>query len=229
MAIKGKRRTRGGRGVAAPPRPHLVAPRKPFLARTGVRVALLVVLAGLVGAGVLSGLAAQRRADRLQFEREETAKFGTFLENEIQSKALGQSFLTSYLILPELGQAVAEFNQGSLRPRRLARDAEQWEERARAAAERIGELEPELASLREARNLIQRSLLMYAGLARLAGIAGGADEETRAELFAVLEEQLPVAAEVFDSGWRELTNQRDAVGLLVSQPAAPNPLLPDQP
>jgi hypothetical protein len=219
MAIKGKRRTRATRrGIAAAPRPHLVIPKKPLFRRRGVQVTLILILVGLIAGLVWWGLARQRSAGELATEREDTSSFATFVEEVLRRRAVGQPVLTSYLILPDLGTAVAQLRAGQGNEEQLAGQAQGWSTAAAAAAQDIAELEPDLAELREARNLMRRSLELYAGLSDSLAVAAGLEGRPRRELIASIEKQLTAAAQIWDIGWGKVTTVKAQLGILEPAP-----------
>lgn len=218
MAIKGKRRTRGTRrGIASAPRPHLVIPKTPLLRRRGVQVALALFLVAVVGGLVWWGLARQRNARRLAAEREDASSFGTFAEEVLQRRALGQPILTDYLILPDLEAAVAQVRTGRGNEDQLAEQAQAWSAQAADGAQDIAELQPDLPELREARNLMRRSLELYAGAADALAVAARLEGKPQRELAASLQKQLTAAARVWDVGWGKLATVKARLGIL--QPA----------
>lgn len=222
MAIKGRRRARGTRrGVAAAPRPHLVIPKKPLFRRRSVQVTVALILLAGIAALVLVGQANQRRNRREAAEREDASSFGTFVEEALLTNGVGQPFLTSYLILPDLATAVGQLKEGQGNEKRLAEQARSWSEQASDAAATIAKLRPDLGELREARNLLRRSLEMYAGLADSVAVAAGLERKPRRELVASLERQLAAAAEVFDIGWSKLTGVKARLEILEPAPLAP--------
>jgi len=219
MAIKGKRRTRATRrGIAAAPRPHLVIPRKPFFRRRGVQITLGLVLVAGITALVLIGLSTQRRNRQLAAEREDASSFGAFVEESLRQRGVGQPVLTSYLILPDLGAAVGQLKAGQANEEQLVEQAAAWGTAATDAAEDIANLEPELAELKEARNLMRRSLELYAGMADSVAIAARLEGRPRRELIASLEQQLTAAASVWDIGWGKLTTVKARLKILESAP-----------
>jgi hypothetical protein len=222
MAIKGKRRTRATRrGIAAAPRPHLVIPRKPLFRRRGVQVTVgLVLLAGIT-ALVLVGLSTQRRNRQIAAEREDASSFSAFVEEVLSRRAVGQPFLTDYLILPDLGTGMSQLKAGEAQEGQLAEQARGWSTRAAEAAEDIAELEPEMAELREGRNLMRRSLELYSATADSLVVAAGLEGRPRRELIASLEKQLLAAAQVWDIGWGKVTTVKAGLGILEPAPLPP--------
>jgi hypothetical protein len=219
MAIKGKRRARGTRrGVAGAPRPHLVIPRKPLFRRRGVQVTVIVVLLAGIAALVWVGLARQRNARQVAAEKEDASSFGTFVEEALRTNGVGQPVLTQYLILPELGTAVSQLREGQGNPRQLAQLARNWSKQARDAADAIRKLKPDMAELKEARNLMRRSLELYAGLADSVAVATGLEGKPRRDLITSVERQLTAAAEVWDTGWGKVTTVKARLGILEPAP-----------
>lgn len=211
--------------MGAAPRPQFVVPRKPVFQRTGVRVFLiLIVLAGLI-AGIVIGIQVRNSNRKLEEARQDVKEFQVRVEAALTAKAIGQTQSTSVLILPELGQTISELqagqiNRGQMRETRTR--LETWNTDAKEAAEKVAVLDTgasEYASdLTETRNLIQQSLLMYAGLARSVGVALDLEGEPRESLLQNILEQYPTAATVLDTGWRRLQTIRQELEIpLVAQ------------
>jgi hypothetical protein len=219
MAIKGKRRTRATRrGIAAAPRPHLIIPKKPLFRRRGAQITLVLVLVVLIAGLVWWGLARQRNARHVAAEKEDVSSFSTFVEEVLRRRAVGQPVLTSYLILPDLGTAVAQVKAGQGKEEQLIELARGWSTAAAGAAGDIADLQPDLPELREARNLMRRSLELYAAVADSLGVAAGLEGKPRKELITSIEKQLTASAQVWDIGWGKVTTVEARLGILVSAP-----------
>ncbi|HEV8682491.1 MAG TPA: hypothetical protein VGS09_06935 [Actinomycetota bacterium] len=228
MAIKGKRRPRGTRrGIAAAPRPHLVIPSKPFFRRRGVQITLVVVLIALVAGLVWWGLARRRSARQLAAEREDASSFSTFVEEVLRRRAVGQPILTTYRILPDLEAAVGQLKAGQGDEKRLVEQAGTWSAAAASAAEDISALQPDLPELRETRNLMRRSLELYAGVADALAVAAQLDGKPRKDLLASIEKQLTTASKVWGLSWIKLTTVKSRLDILPPAPF-PGPLQPGQ-
>jgi hypothetical protein len=74
MAIKGKSKSRGARGVARGPKPAYVPVKTPLVRRRGLWIALGTVFGGALVAALAIGLIQQRNADR---ERDEVRRMAT--------------------------------------------------------------------------------------------------------------------------------------------------------
>lgn len=212
MAIKGKRRTRHRttRPVARAPRPYLVPTKMPLLQRTGTKVVLVLVAEAVVFLLlVLAG--AQTEADE---RRAEISEFTTLVEAQLYQSGAAQQSFTGPLILPELGQALSELSTGNVRnPEEIAESAQPWAEVATEAADNVGRIEAEGIELKEARNLMEQGLLLYAELADGVGLATQLEGEQRAQLTATIGEQMNLAAGIFDAGWGKLQEERRKAGL----------------
>lgn len=227
MAIKGKRRSRGGRtSVGAAPRPQYVVPKKPVFQRTGVRIFLILfVLAGII-TGIVVGINV-RNANRKRDEaRQDVKEFQVRVEAALTAKGIGQTGSTSPLILPELGQTLSELQGGQIKKGQVKEKQGQlqtWNADAKEAADKIALLDigsSEYAEdLTTSRNLIRQSLIMYAGLAQSMSIAIDLEGKPRESLVQNIVEQYSTAATVFDTGWRTLQGIRSDLG--ISEPIVP--------
>jgi hypothetical protein len=227
MAIKGKRRTRGGRAsIGAPPRPQFVVPRKPVFQRTGVRVFLILFLLAGIITGIVVGINVRDTNRKKDEARRDVRELQVRLEAAITAEAIGQTESTSPLILPELGQTVSELQGGQIKKGQVKEkkaQLETWSTDAKEAAEKIALLEVGTSEynteLTDSKNLIRQSLTMYAGLARSISIALDLEGKPRDDLVQNILEQYPTAATVFDTGWRKLQTIRAELG--ISEPIVP--------
>ena len=221
MAIKGKKRAKGRpRAVATAPRPFLVPPKTPPLRRRGVQIALIVVFQGLVA---LVGWGLNNAQDASE-RREAVERFAIQVESALGATGVSTPVPGGPLILPEVGQAVGELLSGQARERRIAADAEEWPDRAREAADAVEQIRTGTADLRQARNQMALGLQLYAAVARNVGLAITLEGDPRDRLLESIQEELGVAAAVFDSGWDRLQEERREAGIpteAASPPAAP--------
>lgn len=227
MAIKGKRRSRGGRtSVGAAPRPQYVVPKKPVFQRTGVRVFLILfVLAGII-TGIVVGINV-RNANRKRDEaRQDVKEFQVRVEAALTAKGIGQTQAISVVVLPELGQTLSELQGNQIKKGQVKEKKEQletWNADAKEAAEKIAVLDVGTSDyfddLTASRNLIRQGLLMYAGLAKSISIALELEGTPRQDLVQNIVEQYPTAATVFDTGWQTMQQVRSDLG--ISQPIVP--------
>ncbi|HEX2031703.1 MAG TPA: hypothetical protein VHL78_09925 [Actinomycetota bacterium] len=210
MAIKGKKRARGRpRAVATAPRPFLVPPKTPPLRRRGVQIGLIVLFQGLVALVGWALNSAQDAAER----RDAVERFATQVESALGATGVSTPLPGGPLILPELGQAMGQLASGEARERRIQADAEEWREQAREAADAVQRIRPGLPDLREARDEMVIALQLYASTARNVGLSVVLEGDERAQLLESLTEQLAAAAAVFDSGWKQLQEERRQAGI----------------
>jgi hypothetical protein len=196
--------------VARAPRPFLVQPKTPLFRRTGTKVVLVVLAEAVVFLGlVLAG--AQTETDE---RRAQISEFTSLVQAQLYQSGAAQQSFTGPLVIPELGQAVSQLTAGEVpNTDKMAEDAQSWAEVAGQAGQRIGELEAEGIELKEARNLMEQGLLLYAELANEVRIATELEGSTREELTATIGEQLNLAATIFDTGWGKLQEARRKAGL----------------
>jgi hypothetical protein len=211
VAIKGKRRSRArsGRPVAMAPRPYLVPPKTPLMRRTGTKVFLVVLLEALLFSLLVLG-DAQSDADR---RREEIVEFTSLVEAQLYQGGAAQQSFAGPLVLPQLGQAVAQIEGGEVELEEIQQNTESWSDVATRAGQQIGDIEVELAGLKQARNLMEQGLLLYAQLARELGVAVEIDGAARRDLLGTITEQMGIAGVIFDTGFGLLQEERRKAGL----------------
>jgi hypothetical protein len=227
MAIKGKRRSRGGRtSIGAAPRPQFVVPRKPVFQRTGVRVFLILLLLAGIVTGVVVGINVRNSNRKRDQARGDVREFQVRVEAALSAEAIGQTQGTGPLILPELGQTISELQGGQIPKGQVKQTKEQletWNTNAKEAAEKIALLDvgtsEYVEELNDSKNLIRQSLIMYAGLARELAIALDLEGKSREDLVQNIVDQYPSAATVFDTGWRTLQTLRSDLG--IAEPIVP--------
>ncbi len=214
MAIKGKRRgrSRSGRTVTTAPRPYLVPPKTPLMRRTGTKV-VLVLLAEVVVFALLVMADAQSDADR---RRDQIAEFTSLVEAQLYQGGAAQQSFTGPLVLPQLGEAISQLQTGGGDQQGLAEDAASWSEVAERAADGIAGIDTDLAGLREARNLMEHGLELYAGLAQQVGLASELEGRSRRTLLETIGRQIIVAATIFDTGYGALQEERRLADLPTS-------------
>jgi hypothetical protein len=213
MAIKGKRKGRSRpRTVATAPRPFLVPPKTPLFQRPGTQVFLVVlfwaaVLSTVVGFGLASE--ADRRADDIN-------QFTSLVNGALASEQVSQNLGASQLILPEMGQAIAELRQGNANSGRLEEQARDWQERALAAASKIGRIESDQPSLVEAGTLMRQGLQLSASMARALGVAARLEGGEQEDLLVSIEEQSQAAQVVFHAGFGKMLEERRRADLPIT-------------
>jgi hypothetical protein len=222
MAIKGKRRTRhrSARTVARGPRPFLVPTKTPLFQRTGTKVLLVVLAEAVVFLVVVLAGAQTESEDR----RDQISEFTSLVQAQLFQSGAAQESFAGPVVLPEMGQAISQLSvPGSEGTDQIVENAEGWADVATQAGRNIGALEAEGVGLREARNLMEQGLLLYAELADEVRVAVVLEGRPREELTATIGEQLNLAATIFDTGWGKLQEERRKAGL-ETQSALPGDL-----
>lgn len=214
MAIKGKRRgrSRSGRTVTTAPRPYLVPPKTPLMRRTGTKF-VLVLLGWTLVFGLLVMADAQSDADH---RRAQVSEFTSLVEAQLYQGGAAQQSFAGPLILPQLGESLSQLESGEGNESELVENTSAWSDVADRAGSGIGEIETDLAGLKEARNLMEQGLDLYAALARQVGIAVELEGRIRRPLLETIGQQLVTAATVFDSGYGALQEERRLAGLPTS-------------
>jgi hypothetical protein len=218
VAIKGKRRGRGraGRAVATAPRPYLVRPKTPLMRRTETKVVLVLLAEALVfGLLVLGDARTDADADR-----QEISEFTSLVDAQLYQSGAAQQSFAGPLILPQLGETISQIRTGKANVDDVLQSAGSWADVADRAGDGIGDVQADLVGLKQARNLMEQGLRMYAGLADEVRVAVQLEGKPQKELIDTIGEQLEVAATVFDTGYGLLQEERRKAGL-ETQPALP--------
>jgi hypothetical protein len=210
MAIKGKKKSRGRpRVVATAPRPYLVPPKTPLFRRKGTQFVLLLILFG-----VIAGVATAYRISRDNREHLEAVEdFGGQVEGPLLEGGVGQPVSGRMLVLPEMGQAIGQLMGGKGDAAKALKPAETWEKSATRAADTIAAVESEVTELEQARDGMEQGLRLYAGIAADLQLVADLEGSAQQRLLRNVSEDLTVAANVFDGGWRLLLVERHRAGL----------------
>lgn len=148
MAIKGKSRSRGAKGVTRGPKPAYVPVKTPLLRRRGVWIGLGVVLAGAAIAGITYGFVQERNRDR---EEAEQLRMATAMEEysaavEPVLTIVGQPLPpATFDAFPALTTALADLELEDVSEEAIeaaGATAETVAEGSRDAVQRLGELSP---------------------------------------------------------------------------------------
>lgn len=217
MAIKGKKRSRGGRTrVAAAPRPVFVTPKKPLVQRIWFRTLVLAILVGTVAAAGFFFWQERRAAAEEEAAREDVARLGVAIETALIGAA--QPAGQSLVVMPEIGQTLVEFQTGEIRERRVLRRVEDFEQTLRAADERLAAIQTERAQARQAITRMREGLAQYQGVvADIPGFLELEDEDEQRDAAIRLTTGLEEAGATFNTGWLIFLTLRSEVGL--DQPA----------
>jgi hypothetical protein len=221
MAIKGKKKpkARSGRVVTPGPRPAYVPPKVPLFQRTGAKFVVALIAEALIFS-LLVGFGEQSQADR---QREKIGQFSALLDASLAPAGDAiQPFPGGAQVLPQLPTRLGELQAPEAPdPDTVIGEAASWSSALNRAADRVAtvqvpqeDLDPDQRlGLTEARNLIQRGLRVFAGLADQLRVAAQIDGSPQTELITAIQTQLQVAGETFQAGYDRLANVRSEAGL----------------
>lgn len=213
MAIKGRSRRRSRARAGLPPKPQVVARRKPWYRKRWFRRAVvsLVALAALLG-----GLRVWQNMSRSHSLRVYVAALDRAQDPLLQHLSPGSP--TSFADLP------GQFRRGEITPKQFREAAQAWERDFQTARDRVTGLRAP-GSLGRANTLLARGIDMYVGVARLyvpAAIQRTlADAERNAARKQRIEDQVEVlmqhadewrarADEVYDLGQEQIDAFKEA-------------------
>jgi hypothetical protein len=223
MAIKGKGRTKRRR-VSAPPKPVYVKPKKPLLARRGVQIGALVVIAvAAITSVVVALLIKHHHNQRQALDRTETGivrRFGAAFDNDLSG--IGQPFQTTFTPFPSFTTDVSDFKSGKLSATQAARKAKAYASEARDAAITIQQISgariiqghADLLTLIDTQTMVGDALQIFEQAANSFTLATRATGAQRDSLLAHTESLLGVASHIFSDGYQKLINERNRFGLL---------------
>ena len=221
MAIKGKKKpkARSGRVVTAGPRPAYVPPKVPLSQRTGTKFLVALIAETLIFA-LLVGFGEQSRADR---QKAGIAEFTTLIEASLgRAGEAIQPLPGGAQVLPQLQTTLSQLEaEEPPEEEVIIAQADAWASSLNRVADGVATVQvpqddldaSQRLGLTEARNLMQRGLRIYAGLADQLRVAVQIEDDPRTELIAAILAQLPVAAETFSAGYGRLQDVRARAGL----------------
>ncbi|MEX2458502.1 MAG: hypothetical protein WD770_05910 [Actinomycetota bacterium] len=229
MAIKGKGKTRGGRPGTNAPRPVIVVPKKPFLARGSTRWGALALV--LIGVGVTMFVAWQKQKADEERQRqgiaiEEVDRRVTLALQSVATPGAGSAIS----VLPEFTAQVEQFKAGEARPAAVRRDNADLPEVLGGAIEVVGGIEvpDDLRNTEhtgpwlDAQQFMVQGLRAYQVAVRIVLDATVLTGEDRTALLDRASEQIALAAEIFDYGRQKIVNIRVDLGTFDATDFNPN-------
>ena len=223
MAIKGKGRSKR-RGIATPPKPVYVQPKRPFYARRRVQVAFALVVGVGAIAGVVTGLLVQHHNNQKKALRATESsivdRFGHAMDNDLSG--VGQPFQTQFQPFPDLTSDVTNFKSGQLTAAKAKSEGSKWSRAAADAASGIRAIQTaqmieghaDLVDLSDAQNLVVDALGVYRNAADALKLAAQATGGLRTQLIAHAQSLVTTASQIFNNGYQKLINERQRFGLL---------------
>ena len=229
MAIKGRSKPRSRKVVTPGPRPAYVPVKKPLLARRGVRIAILAVVAVGAAAGIWYGIAKERseeRARELQ-QRKRTAAVSFQGKVEAAVVGVGQSAPpTGFSAFPALMAIVEGLGTGDVRPDAAAEDAESIQKTAKDAWQALDEIDlTQIVADKgfdtslvnyffNAREKMADALKLYERAAIMVRQAADATGTERADLLDSAGGIMDVAASLFNGGYSDYVQVQFEGGIL---------------
>lgn len=212
MAIKGKKRSKGGRkGPARAPKPKLVVRKPPLVRRTWFRITAVLVLVASAGAVTWGVLAARRSAAEEEAARREVTQVGVQLEAAITTS--GGTISTNTVLYQGISATMGEIVSGEARPNRIEKRVADWTENFETAKERLEGVETDRGDLRRATQRIDEGFdRLVAFIEQIPEVATLEGRELRQRALE-LQTEYGEATGTVSSGWVLYTNERIEVGL----------------
>jgi hypothetical protein len=238
MAIKGKRRTRGRRVVAAPPRPQLVVRKPPIFRRRWVLISLGVVVIGGMLIAVLTSI---HSGNVKKLKDREAAAVGTLTQRFVAAFPTDRQVVPPdlYFFFPTLSDNLDSLANGKLSAKDANDRAQKLLDSATKAASAIGKVSVEKLiptsftvsqvahaggkgitrqELLDARFLMQRAFNLYASIPTVIKAAAEAEGTKQKSLVDDAKQMGTEAADLFSQGWQIVVSIQTRLG--IQAPAA---------
>jgi hypothetical protein len=232
MAIKGKRRSRGGRTVAAPPRPQLVVRRRPFWQRTWFWITIGVVVVIAIVFGVVANMRANDREDSKKRQLAAVQNFSSAVQAEFPDD---RSVVPPDLIIPfpTFRQTVDDLSSGKMKPAAAAVNARDVMKAASDSASGIRQIDtasmiPDQypltrAQMNDVKGLFVQSFRLYQDAATLTLTATTLQGDEQKAVLRSAGDVLTRASLLFQSGNTKLSRSITALGGTFQEVQAPQP------
>jgi hypothetical protein len=232
MAIKGKRRSRGGRTVAAPPRPQLVVRRKPFWQRTWFWIAVAVVAVAAIAFGVVMNMRANDREASKRRQLAAVQNFSAAVQGEFPDD---RSVVPPDLIIPfpTFRQTIDDLSSGDMRPAEAAKNARDAATGAAASATGVRQIDTAKlipaqypltrAQMNDVKGLFVQSFRLYQDAAQLTLTATTLNGDEQKAVLKNAGDVLTRASLLFQSGNQKLSRTITALGGTFQAVQAPQP------
>jgi hypothetical protein len=227
MAIKGKARSRGGKGVSRGPKPVYVPVRVPILRRRGFWIGALIVLVVGSVAGIAYGLAREassKRADELQARLATTMRTYQGNVDPILSKVGQTTPPAGFTALPSLGPTLDGLQKGKTSPKDAISAAKTAASQAKDAADALNAFDvPKLVGAKgftvqfvnyaiNAKTRFVEALSLYQRVAALIETATKATGPTSGEILTTAKGVLDTANQVFSEGYSDYVEAQTEAG-----------------
>jgi hypothetical protein len=238
MAIKGKRRARGRRVVAAPPRPQLVVRKPPIFRRRWFLITLGVVAIGGILIVVLTSI---HSSDVKKLKDREAAAIGTLTQQFVAQFPADRQVVPPdlYFFYPTLSDSLDSLGNGKLTAKDANDQAQKLLNSSTKAASGIAKVSVEKLipatftvsrvahaggkgitrqELLEARFLMQRAFRLYASIPTVMKAAVEAEGAKQKALIDDAKQLGTEAADLFSQGWQIVVAIQTRLG--IQAPAA---------
>jgi hypothetical protein len=232
MAIKGKRRSRGGRMVAAPPRPQLVVRRKPFWQRTWFWITVGAIAVIAIVFGVVVNMRANDREAAKKRQLAAVQNFSSAVQAEFPDD---RSVVPPDLIIPfpTFRQTIDDLSSGKMKATAAAANARAVTKAASDSANGIREIDtasliPDQypltrAQMNDVKGLFVQSFRLYEDAANLTLTATTLQGDQQKAVLASAGDVLTRASLMFQSGNTKLSRSITALGGTFQEVQAPQP------
>jgi hypothetical protein len=238
MAIKGKRRTRGRRMVAAPPRPQLVVRKPPLFRRRWFLVSLGVVVIAAILVAVLTSI---HSSNVKKLKDREAAAVGNLTQQFVAAFPAERQTVPPdlYFFYPTLSDNLDSLANGKLSAKDADDQAAKLLDSATKAASAMGKVGVEKLiptsftvsrvpkaggkgitrqELVDARFLMQRAFNLYASIATVMKAAAEAEGAKQKALVDDAKQMATEASDLFSQGWQTVVSIQTRLG--IQAPAA---------
>ncbi|HEX9716420.1 MAG TPA: hypothetical protein VGA93_00570, partial [Actinomycetota bacterium] len=218
MAIKGRSKPRSRKVVTPGPRPAYVPVKKPLLARRGVQIAILAVVAAGAAAGIWYGIAKERTEDRArQLEQRKRTAAVTF-QGKVEAAIVGvgqPAPPSGFSAFPALAADLDGLAAGDVKPEVAAENAKAAKASARSSWKALDAIDVtsiaggrgfDLAYINyffNAREKMADALRLYERVAVMVEQAANASGAERADVLDSAKGITDVAASLFNSGYSD--------------------------
>lgn len=215
MAIKGKKRSKGGRARAraAAPKPKLVEVKPPLAQRPWFRYTLLGLLVGVVALVAYLFWADYQADKRAEEERKAVARTGVAIENALIPVGEVAPGGTSVIILTELSTTLQEIQSGEFKESQVRSRVEEWLADIEGAQEGLDGVRTDNPDLRRAIRGLKEGLGLYTGVVNTVPDTLELEVEEREARLTEIQIQLQEATSQVQSAWLIYQNERTDVGL----------------
>jgi len=236
MAIKGKRRARGRRVIAAPPRPPVMVRKPPFWRRPVTWIVVGVVAAAAIFLGVSAKVRSDAKVQKRDREIAAVRAFADELRAQLPDDV--QTVPPNLLVVfPTLRQDMANLKSGDIKPAEARKKADEVATAAKQAADGIqairvetivpAEFQADRNRFQDAKQFLQQSFLLYEDVSKVFVLSLGLKDDAQKDLISEAQSIMGRAGNLFDAGFRIVVGTLTRLGITTPiVPATPPPPVP---